>query len=334
MFLKKRLIPTSSPGQYLKQNGVSRLNAIRFWLKIGMYWLLSCGKLTVALLTKKAYVGPFKGEFGNFLGHVLPFISFLHKRGVKVYFCGFEILKPYLIDSEGNSTVAQFYPLRDIYEEAPPSTNFGAVPLDLQSKIDAFKKEVEASGPFFNLDSEFYYWFVFRFFVARFCAHMYDLSQFYGSAENACAIFPRSKGASATKNNGEPWDYQAVIDVLKSVFQKIYVVGHPAHVLELKEQEGVELIITSDNERILRAVSKSKLLVSPHSGVVYLAPLLQKQFLIIYRGGNRVFDIGSIKNTLYYLNSLSGRHLIDYCFSLQELNTHIKTYKSKEFETP
>jgi hypothetical protein len=316
----------SGPASYLNANGIKGLARIKFWLKIYILKFRTRLKLGWVLLVKEVYVGPFKGEFGNFLGHTLPFLMFLHKKGVKIHFCGFEILAPFLVDDKGNSIVKNFYGLRDLYKEAPPTMNSAKVPVDVEKAIIDFKSKANNKWTYFDLDDAFFYFFIYRQFVAEGHSFMYDLSKVYKSEnEYACAIFPRAKGAEVTKNNGEAWNYQEVIDVLKPVFSKVYVVGHPAHVLAISNQHGVEVVVSSDNLQMLKACSNAQCIISPHSGVVYLAPLLRKRFILLYKGGNKIEDIGSIQNTRYYLNSLSGNDFVQYCFSLEELKANIKT---------
>jgi hypothetical protein len=321
----------SGPSSYASMHGIIGFPLLKFRVKLFFFNLLTYSRLFWALYTKEVFIGPFKGEFGNFLGHTLPFLMYLHKHKVKIHFCGFEILEPYMVDENGKSIIQSFYKIRDIYQEAPPSMNSGYVPKDVQGDIDEFRNRAHKKFTYFDLEDSFFYFFIYRIFVASGHAHMYDISGVYqDKKENACALFPRNKGASVSLNNGEQWNYQEVIDELKKVFEKVYVVGHPAHVFEIKEQEGVELVITSDNSLILKACSNSQFIFSPHSGVVYLAPLLRKKFVMLYKGGSIVKDIGSIKNTQLYLKSISGNGFIDYCFSLQQLTTYLKNVKTPD----
>ncbi|MCZ8283871.1 MAG: hypothetical protein O9353_00310 [Bacteroidia bacterium] len=74
-----------------------------------------------ALQEKECYYGPFKGEFGHFLLHNLPFLSHLHQQGVRIHYCGMELHKAFLVDERGNSIIHQYYPLRDFFAEVPPT---------------------------------------------------------------------------------------------------------------------------------------------------------------------------------------------------------------------
>src|SRR4051812_6344307 len=56
-----------------------------------------------ALREKECYYGPFKGEFGHFLLHNLPFLSHLYNQGVKIHYCGMDLHRPFLVDDKGNS---------------------------------------------------------------------------------------------------------------------------------------------------------------------------------------------------------------------------------------
>src|ERR1700758_1912170 len=51
-----------------------------------------------ALKEKECYYGPFKGEFGHFLLHNLPFLSHLYHQDVKINYCGMALHKPFLVD--------------------------------------------------------------------------------------------------------------------------------------------------------------------------------------------------------------------------------------------
>ena len=116
-----------------------------------------------ALKDKECYYGPFKGEFGHFLLHNLPFLMHLHGQGVKIHYCGLALHKPFLIDENGNSIIYQFHELRDFFAETPPRANEVVPPEDVQLKIKDFEKLASNSGKaFLNIGEKDLYWFVFR----------------------------------------------------------------------------------------------------------------------------------------------------------------------------
>src|SRR6202012_5838789 len=101
--------------------------------------------------------------------------------------------------------------------------------------------------------------------------------------ENAVCIFPRSKGAASSHNNGGPWDYAGLIELIKPYVDKIYVVGHPSQSLAIPATDKVELRVTADNAKILEACSNSRLIITQHSGVNNLGEYVRKPVLIIYK---------------------------------------------------
>jgi hypothetical protein len=310
----------SNAEKHIHQHGLKGWKKFLFMKRLNSEIRKASSRLNETFKLKECYYGPFKGEFGHFLAHSLPFLMLLHRKNVKIHYCGLEIHRPFLVDEKGNSIVSTFYPLRDFFGEVPPTSNKTVPPADVQLKIDEFTiKAKNSKFPFWNIADNFYYWFVHRQFVVD-NNYLYDLSKVYKSEENlACAIFPRSKGARVSKNNGEPWDYQKILDLLSKFFEIVYVCGHPSQSLELIPTENTELVISSDNSKILEACSNSSLIISQHSGVIYISALLEKPYLLLYKGGKSPSDIGSFQNTLYFLNSFGKDYEINYCFSEEEL---------------
>ena len=94
-----------------------------------------------AIQLKECYVGPFIGEFGNFLLHLLPFISYLHKQDVKIHYCGMANQTPFLIDESGSSLLFEFVELRDFFHEVRPSGNsIEFLPEDVDIQVKGFQK--------------------------------------------------------------------------------------------------------------------------------------------------------------------------------------------------
>ncbi|MCX8080355.1 MAG: hypothetical protein N3F09_03865 [Bacteroidia bacterium] len=256
---------------------------------------------------------------------------YLHKKGVKIHYCGMEIHKPFMVDEKGNPVYATFHPLRDFFAEVAPNTNSTIPPADVKEEIIKFRQKARKGIiPFWDIDNDYYYWFIHRHFVARGFTHLYRLDKVYKTnQEFSCALFPRSKGAAETHNNGKSWDYQQLLEMISPYFDKVYVCGHPSQCLSLNPLENTVMNITTDNAKILEACSNASLIITQHSGVNNLGEYLQKQVLIIYKGANKVTDIGSMNNTLHFRKSLKEKIPLAFAFSEQEIMEYIQKFKQK-----
>ena len=309
---------------YCSQNNLSRINRFKLKFKFALIYALTLLKVKNAILQKnKVYLGPFVGEFGNFLGHVLPLIGYLHKNGVEVHFCGLNLFRPFVVDENGSSLVV-FHGLRDIYNETKVAANFGVMPIDVQQEVNLFYEEAAKGGVLIDLRDSFFYWFVFRDFVAKGRAFFYAIKENnitpFESNTRSCVLFPRSKGAKESKNNGQEWDYDEVITSLVDSFDKIYVLGHPTFVKNVRPHPKVELKFSNDNKELVKICSNADCIISQHSGVIYLSTLFQVPYVLLYKGGSVPSEIGSLNNTLYYLNSVKKPYQIEFCYDLKNLN--------------
>lgn len=316
---------------YARQTGLKGLKLLKFWLSIYKGYHKADKKLEETLKKKICYYGPFKGEFGHFTAHTLPFLMYLHKHNVQIRYCGLEIHKPLLIDEGGHSIVKEFYTLRDFFHEVAPNSNSAIPPKDVQEKISKFEQEAKKSGlPFWNIGDDFYYWFIHRNWLGKGHTYLYNLSKYYKTVdENAVCIFPRNKGSKSSLNNGEAWDYEKLIELIKPFFDKIYIVGHPSQSLSIPSSEKVEIRITPDNAKILEACSNSQLIITQHSGVNNLGEYVRKQVLIIYKGGNKISDIGSMNNTLRFRSFMREKLPLNFAFSEDEVVNYVKNLKVK-----
>jgi hypothetical protein len=316
----------SDNSAYIHNNGLKGLGLWKFKRKVKNHFKTADKRLKLSISKGECFYGPFKGEFGHFTAHTLPFLMFLHKNNVKIHYCGMELHLPFLVDESGKSIIHKFYPLRDFFAEVSPSSNSTIPPKDVQLEIEKFyKKADESSFPLWDIGDDFYYWFIHRNWLLENHTHTYALDLFYKSSnEKSCVIFPRGKGAAFSHNNGERWDYQTVIDVVKPHFDKIYICGHPSQSLELAEQDKVEIRVTADNKKILEACSNSKLIITQHSGVNNLGEYTNTQVLIIYKGGEKVEDIGSMNNTLRFRKSLNQQRPLTFAFSLEQIEDFVK----------
>lgn len=311
---------------YAKQSGLKGLAWLKFWTKIYLGYWQADKKLADTLKQKACFYGPFKGEFGHFTAHTLPFLMYLHKQGVKITYCGMELHKPLLVDESGNSIIAEFIPLRDFFSEVSPVSNSVVPPTDVQEEIKKFEQRAMASNlPFWNIGDDFYYWFIHRNWLGKGYTHVYNLSKHYQTKdERAVCIFPRSKGAKTSHNNGGEWDYAALIDLIKPHVDKVYVVGHPSQSLAIPPADKVEIRVTADNAKILEACSNARLIITQHSGVNNLGEYVRKQVLIIYKGGRQVSDIGSMNNTLRFRNFMKEKIPLNFAFTEEEVLDYVK----------
>lgn len=285
------------------------------------------------LFHKKCYFGPFTGEFGHLLGHTLPFITFLHSKGVKVIYCGMEIHRPLFIDENGKSIVSSYLPIRDFFKEALPSCNDTSnKPEDIEKITTSFINKAKNSLiPYWNNQNQDYYYFFFRWWVLKnnYCK-TYALNKFYSiKKEDAAVIFPRKKNpvanAKQIENNGKCWDYVSVAKTISRYFKKIYVVGHPVFSnFASNSFSNVEVVLTNNNQKILELCSISKLIVTQHSGAVYLGEYTDTQVLIIYKGGR---EVGEIEMTKQFNKGLGDKRDFHFAFSLTEIEDYVKQKK-------
>lgn len=303
-----------------------RISDLRIKYRFRLYFnlLLAKLKLVRTLMVRKCYYGPFKGEFGHILAHNAPFLMYLHKKGVKITYCGLQLHAPILVDENGKSIIHDFRPLRDFFAEVTPDMNESVPPPDVQQEIIKFEKEAKASGyPFWNIGDKFYYWDIHREFLTYGHTYLYNIRKVYrtGGPAKAVALFPRSKGAAYSVNNGGPWDYELLIDSIKSFVEKIYVVGHPSQSFEIRPQEKVELCITADNAVILEKCANSEVIITPHSGAVYLSEYFKNEILLIYNGEG---PIGNVWNTLRFKKSLGAEKEMAIARTYDQVTSFIK----------
>ena len=309
---------------------------IKFWLKIYWNYYKTDRKLKQTLKKKICYYGPFKGEFGHFTAHTLPFLMYLHSKGVKIIYCGMALHKPFLVNEKKESIIYDYRPLRDFFAEVAPNSNSTIPPEDVRHKIIEFEKEATGSGyPFWNIGDNYYYWFIHRNWLLKGpYTKTYDLEKAYKTNDElSVCVFPRSKGAAASSNNGQPWDYDELINLIKPYFDKVYITGHPSQSLSLKSEGNVELCITSDNSMILEKLANSKLIITQHSGINNVGEYTNTKVLIIYKGGQKISDIGSIFNTFRFRTSLGNKHKLSFAFHMEEVVKFVKDYTEEYQKT-
>jgi hypothetical protein len=300
---------------------------VKFWLKIWKGYREADRKLKETLQKKECWYGPFKGEFGHFLAHNLPFLMYLHSKGVKIHYCGMELHNPFMVDENGNSIVVSFYPLRDFFPEIAPSGNSIEPPADVRQEINKF--EAQAATPFWNIGDNFFYWFILRNWLLK-GPYMkaYSLDKVYGKGgkTKSAVIFPRKIGAATSDNNGGPWDYLAIARAISPYFEKIYITGHPSMSADYKSEGNIEVCLSSDNRVILEECAVSQLIITQHSGANNIGEYTNNKVLIIFNGKP---PIGSLHNTLRFRPYIGTRHELDYAFTLQEIVDYAKSFSFK-----
>ncbi len=300
------------------------------------YWIRSTRRYFFTRLFKKCYYGPFTGEFGHLLGHNLPFIAHLYSRGIKVEFCGLEIHQPFFREDKGQMIVSDYLQIRDYFSESAPDCNTAPEPKDVKAITTNFIKRAKKSIlPYWDNNSQDYYFNYFRWWVLK---NKYnkarDLSKIYKTKEErSVVIFPRKWNANfpdavakQLKNNGENWDYLEMVKKISPFFDKIYVIGHPVFsAVDFGSFDNIEVALTNDNAFILEKCSNSRLIISQHSGTVYLGEYTNTQVLIIFKGGT---EIGDIEITKQFKKGLGEKFPFDYAFSVNDIINYVKKYEA------
>jgi len=280
-----------------------------------------------ALKEKACFYGPFKGEFGHFLLHNLPYLMYLHSKGVRINYCGMALHKPFLVDEKGQSILASFTELRDFFAEIKPSANQNRVPPDLTEKIKNWRTEASESGlPFFDIDKNDFYWHGLRNWQLDGKQKKYDLSKVYGEGKSdSVVVFPRKKGGKATPNNGGPWDYLKIAELLSPLFEKVYLVGHPSLSAYVESKGNIEVKVSENNADTLKYCAEAKLIVTQHSGAVHLGAYVNTPVLMIFNGKP---PIKGLFDTLRFRRNLT-KTPFRYAFDMAEILEAAETFSEK-----
>ncbi|MCA1764007.1 MAG: hypothetical protein ABR574_05620 [Cryomorphaceae bacterium] len=274
-----------------------------------------------AIRTKECYYGPFKGEFGHFLLHNLPFLVHLYENNVRIHYCGMELHGPFLVNETGESIIHKWYPLRDFFGEIKPLANQTELPEDVEKQVEAFKEKAKKSGkPYLDISRNDLYWFALRNWQLSGKQAAIDLSAAYGHGkQNTCVIFPRKKGGEFTPNNGGPWDYGALARRVAPFFDKVYLVGHPTLSAEVETDGNVELKVSANNADTLKYCAEAKLIITQHSGAVHLGAYVNTPVLIIFNGQP---PIKGLLDTIRFRQNIAKQKL-NYAFSLSEIENFV-----------
>ena len=238
---------------------------------------------------KECYIGPFIGEFGNFLLHILPFISYLNNKGIKVNYCGLELHRPFLKNEKGEDFLESFISLRDFFKEVKPSGNYiEKLPKDIQEEISLFINKAKNSKlPLLDIfNDKDLYWYSFRNWQLKNRQHIYDLSNVYKlKQESKVVIFPRKMTKKFTQNNGGNWDYNELGKKLTPYFKDVVFVGHP-ELSDIKKNKNTKIryAVTGDNKDVLLECASAKLIITQHSGAMHVGGYIKTPVLLIFKG--------------------------------------------------
>jgi len=284
-----------------------------------------------ALKDRACYYGPFKGEFGHFLLHNLPFLMHLHQQGVSIHYCGMSLHKPFMVNEKGESILTSFSELRDFFGEIKPSANQNDVPQDVKKVIKKWRKDAKSSGlPMLDIDKTDFYWHGLRNWQLESKQHKYNLEKAYGQKrEGSVVIFPRKKGGEVTPNNGAPWDYLSIAKKVSPFFEKVYLVGHPSLSASVEECGNIEVKVSSNNADTLKYCAEADLIITQHSGAVHIGAYVNTPILLIFNGKP---PIKGLFDTLRFRVNLT-REPISYAFSLDEIEKKAKQFSIKELST-
>ncbi|MFK8013683.1 MAG: hypothetical protein AB8B80_16710 [Marinicellaceae bacterium] len=290
--------------QYIENGQATYANkgyrGLNLFGKVAFFKILSKNNRTLrtfykkALSKKECYIGPFVGEFGNFLLHIVPFLSHLHKIGVKVNYCGLELHRPFLVDEENKLILHNYTTLRDFLKEVKPSgNNIKNLPDDIQKQINGFALEAKGSKyPFLNIyDDKNLYWYSFRNWQLKNKQHVYDLSKVYRQTKvkNKLVIFPRKMIKTFTPNNGGVWDYTDLALKMISFFDEIVFIGHP----ELSSTTNIDHpkirhAVSGSNYDVLSECASARMILTQHSGAMHVGAYTKTPVLLIFKGANSI----------------------------------------------
>jgi len=293
---------------------------ITYYFKVIKGFIKSYILLIKTIYKGECYFGPFVGEFGHLLSHIIPFITYLHSKGVRIHYCGPSIHKPYFVDQYGNPITYTYFELRDFYKEVSPVCNNQVFPKDVKSLVDNFCIDASNSNlPFWDIREIFYYWDVFckweyfNNFVSIYKHPKVNTSQ------KSVVLFARKKGSYSTVR-GEDWDFQSVVDNIKNLVDKVYILGHPAFSYDIKSEKNVEVLLTSDNSITIDICKKANLIINQLSGTHYLGVYYDTPVILLLKGK---IDYSNIKKDSKYRKLLGEKRDFIFVHNLNELKLKI-----------
>ena len=251
-----------------------------------------------ALSTKECYLGPFWGEFGNFLLHFLPFVLHLSDLGIKVNVICLEHYKPFFRNIAGNYIYNEFHSLsKSLIESAPSANHLKIVPKEFSAVCEKAKQKSKETGtPFYDLSDSNLYWYSFRNWQLYNKQVFLDLKR-VREKSNKVVLFSRVKGPAYTPNNGERLNYVDVANLLSDYFDEVVVAGLPEMSADAEFKNPKIVNKVGGNETVLQECAEAKLIVSQHSGAIHVGLYSNTPTLIIYKG---VLPIKGLDDTLRF----------------------------------
>ena len=282
--------------------------------------------------TKECYLGPFVGEFGHLLSHIIPFVSFLNSRGIKVHYCGPKIHKPFFKKNDGEVIYEIYLELRDFYSEVTPNFHDPIYPVDIQNDIDLFISKSKANGSvFWNLLNKSLYW-------EGYCTWIYHnnllkVNKFKNNIKKtnnkkpSVVLFARKKGHNS-QVRGDDWDFNELILKIKDYCSRITILGHPAFSHQFKENnyDNINVLITSNNEIILNECRKANFILNQFSGTHYLGVYLDTKILLLMKGN---YNESTLMKDSKFRKKLNSKYKLDLVNSYNQIIKKLKLYEKK-----
>lgn len=294
---------------------------------------------------RECYIGPFVGEFGHLLSHIIPFISFLNSKGIKVHYCGPGIHKPFFKDLEGESIYSTYYELRDFYSEITPRCNEPVYPADIQLEIDRFiLNSKKNNSVYWNLlgdlrgyKENYPHYLEKSLYWNGFCTwiyhnnfiKVYKLKNFIGKhsyTKPSVVLFARKKGGHSAVR-GDDWNYNELLSIIEDHCHQIIILGHPAFSHTFKETKKVKVLVTSNNEVILNECRKANFIINQLSGTHYLGVYLDTAVLLLMKGR---YDRSNVLKDSKYRKALKSKYDLNIIENYEQL---LKTLNSYEKES-
>lgn len=295
-----------------------------FYAKKAFNYLKAYSLILQTFYYKECYIGPFVGEFGHLLSHIVPFISYLHSKGVKVHYCGPGIHEAYFVDDNGQPILESFHKLRDFYNEVSPVCNDQIYPDDVQQDIRKFIQLAEHSNsPFWDIRSRDFYWDAFCNWEYRngfIKTYRPNIKRNIGP-KDAIVVFARKKG-NPTLVRGEDWDFQELIDEIKDLSNKVIVLGHPAFSHQIKDSKNVEVRLTADNTVTLDTCLRAKLIINQLSGTHYLGVYTDTRVLLLLKGE---IDYSNINKDSKYRRKMKERFPLEFAYSIDDVKKIVQS---------
>ena len=242
-----------------------------------------------ALLLKRAAIGPFWGEFGNFHLHYYPYVAYLHSKGVKLDLCVIDNYLPFLVDEAGDPLYENVVKLENILGIIKSSGNELKEVGETQKKM--YQQFIgiarKRKKPLLDLSDKNLYWYVYRNWQLNGRQYIYRRKKTFTKRNDhkpVVALFPRNISGAYSPQNGYAWDYMELARGISPQCERILITGHPSMSSLCAEEDNIKLRLSPDNTEILRVIDECDLIITQHSGAMHIANYYQKPVCIIFKG--------------------------------------------------